>query len=100
MQLKDVSHHSYNYICLQIKTSDIEIFEVLGCTSNTVTAETKEDLKFYEQAGTYPPRFKLRFFSESNKFRQVTVMLQGLPEGECSFNIMLGEEHSKQWRCD
>ncbi len=85
-------------LCLQIKTSDIDIFEVLGCTSKTVTAETKDDLEVYEQAGTYPPRFKLHFFSESNKCRPVTVTLQGLTEGECSFSTMLGEKLSKQWR--
>ena len=39
----------------------IDIYEMLGCTPETVTDNDIEDLKRYEEADSYPPRFKVQF---------------------------------------
>ena len=70
------------------------MYEVLNCTSQTVTEKAIEDLQIYEEAGSYPPRFKLLFYTQHREVscQPVAISLDGLTNGEFSFNIMLGEQ--------
>ena len=51
-------------ICIiyeQIREEQIDFYKLLGCTPQTVTEEDTKTLQFYEEEGSYPPRFKLSF---------------------------------------
>ena len=58
----------------------IDIYEVLGCTPEEVTDNDIEDLKRYEEADSYPPRFKVQFSPDDSQSEntQVTLSLHGL----------------------
>ena len=58
----------------------IDIYKVLRCTPETVTDNDIEDLKLYEEKGSYPPRFKIKFtpIDSQSENAQVTLSLLGL----------------------
>ena len=69
----------------------IDIYEVLSCTPETVTDSDIEDLKMYEEADSYPPRFKVQFSPNDSRSgnTQVTLSLHGL-RNKFSRTIRLG----------
>ena len=69
------------------------MYKVLNCTPETVTEKAIEDLQIYEEAGSYPPRFKLLFYTQHREVscQPVTISLDGLANGGFLFNTMLGE---------
>ena len=71
----------------------IDIYEMLGCTPETVTDNDIGDLKRYEEADSYPPRFKVQFSSDDSQSgnTHVKLSLHGLTN-TFSRTIRLGKE--------
>ena len=72
----------------------IDIYEVLGCTPETVTDNDIEVLKMYEEKDSYPPRFKVQFSPDDSQSgnTQVTLSVRGL-RNTFSRTIRLGKEN-------
>ena len=72
----------------------IDIYEVLGCTPETATDNNIEYLKMLEEAGLYPPSFKVQFSPDDSQSgnTQVTLSLHGL-RNTFSRTIRLGKEN-------
>ena len=70
----------------------IDIYKVLHCTPETVTDNDIEDLKKYEEDGSYPPSVKIQFSPDDSQSgnTQVTLSLHGL-KNTYSRTIRLGE---------
>ena len=73
----------------------IDIYKVLGCTPEEVTDCDIEDLKRYEEADMYPPRFKVQFSPENSQSgdTQATLSLHGL-KNKFTKTIRLSRETS------
>ena len=75
---------------MQIIEEEIDVYNFLKCTPETVSEEDIEALGFYQQEGSYPPCFKLSFIPKTfpNKSCEVKITLMSA-EGEIPIQLHL-----------
>ena len=79
---------------MKIQQKHVDVYKFLEVSAEEITQKCIIELEECEAEGEYPPRFKLRFFKESEFIKKksaVKIVLHGL-DPEVSISFMINNE--------